>query len=319
MSSSENDPGLVFEHPNYKSFEIGEGFCRDWLFANIDADVLVMTMPDLHQYQVKKSSHSVHYVYVQHSLVSLHMVYRPRAFEYYDTIFCAGPHHVKELRAMEKRYGYRPKKVIEHGYARLDSIISNRNSRSLVATGRPSPNHVLLAPSWGKQGIIECGLAFRIVGNLLTRGFKVTLRPHPQTLKFARTEILQISKEFKHHPLFTIEDNVAGEESLHASDLMVSDWSGAALDYALGLNKPVIFIDGPKKINDPDYERLGIVPLEIRIRDTVGMTVPADCSVLPVDECLRIDNSGLDLAAYVFNVGGADEAGARAIVAIMNT
>ena len=28
-----------------------------------------MTMPDLHNYQIKRSSHKVHYVYVQHSLV----------------------------------------------------------------------------------------------------------------------------------------------------------------------------------------------------------------------------------------------------------
>mgnify|MGYP003326545469 CR=1 FL=1 len=43
------------------------------------------------------------------------------------------------------------------------------------------------------------------------------------------------------------------QESLHRSDLMISDWSGAALDYALGLNKPVLFIDVPRKVNNLDY------------------------------------------------------------------
>jgi hypothetical protein len=48
ISSSADDPGLKRSHKNYKSFEIGEGFIRDWLFQNIDTDVMVMTMPDLH-------------------------------------------------------------------------------------------------------------------------------------------------------------------------------------------------------------------------------------------------------------------------------
>jgi len=77
ISSGEDDPGLFLEHPNYRTFKIDEGFVRNWLFENIETDVMVMTMPDLHQYQVKRSKHKVHYVYTQHSLVSLHMVVQP--------------------------------------------------------------------------------------------------------------------------------------------------------------------------------------------------------------------------------------------------
>jgi len=50
ISSGIDDPGLFFEHPNYRTFKIGEGFIRSWLFENIETDVMVMTMPDLHQY-----------------------------------------------------------------------------------------------------------------------------------------------------------------------------------------------------------------------------------------------------------------------------
>ena len=69
LTSSTDDPGLYFEHANFRSYEIGDGFARDWIFANIDAAVMVMSTPDLHQDQVKKSRHDVHYVYVQHSWV----------------------------------------------------------------------------------------------------------------------------------------------------------------------------------------------------------------------------------------------------------
>jgi hypothetical protein len=93
ISSGKDDPGLFLEHANYLTFKIDEGFVRNWLFENIETDVMVMTMPDLHQYQVKKSKHKVHYVYVQHSLVSLHMAYRKGAFDHYDTIFCGTTSH----------------------------------------------------------------------------------------------------------------------------------------------------------------------------------------------------------------------------------
>ena len=72
LTSGLDDPGLSLEQPNYTSFFIGEGFVRDWLFQNMDVDVVVMTMPDLNQFQIKRSRFSVHYVYVQHSLVSLY-------------------------------------------------------------------------------------------------------------------------------------------------------------------------------------------------------------------------------------------------------
>jgi len=132
ITSDKDDPGLLIEHPDYRSFKIDEGFIRNWLFENIETDVMVMTMPDLHQYQVKRSKHKVHYVYIQHSLVSLHMVYREGAFDYYDTVFCAGPHHIQEIRAMEAVYNLSPKNLVEHGYGRLDAIIEEEKKQYSV-------------------------------------------------------------------------------------------------------------------------------------------------------------------------------------------
>ena len=57
---------------------------------------------------------------------------------------------------------------------------------------------------------------------------------------------------------------------------MISDWSGAALDYALGFKKPVLFIDVPKKINNIDYKEIGIEPLEVSIRSKIGTIISLD-------------------------------------------
>ena len=83
-------------------------------------------------------------------------------------------------------------------------------------------------------------------------------------------------KKHSNHALFSYEANVAGQDSLHESDLMISDWSGAALEYAFGLNKPVLFVDVPRKVNNLDYEELGIEPFEAEMREKIGIIMAGD-------------------------------------------
>lgn len=172
VSSSTDDPGLVLHHPRLRHFRLDESWIRNWFFANVETDVMVMTMPDLQCYQVKRSKHPVHYVYIHHSLVSCHMVYRPHAFDHYDTIFCAGPHHLKEIRAEEAQYQLPPKRLVEHGYGRLDAILRERE----IQHSNSHPNHVLIAPSWGAEGLIET-VGDQVVSHLLAHQYHVTLRP----------------------------------------------------------------------------------------------------------------------------------------------
>jgi CDP-glycerol glycerophosphotransferase (TagB/SpsB family) len=277
ITSGNDDPGLYHEHPNYQTFQIDEGFVRNWLFEIIETDVMVMTMPDLHQYQVKRSKkQKVHYVYAQHSLVSLHMVYRKGAFDHYDTILCAGPHHVKEIRAMETLYNLPPKNLIKYGYGRLDAIIEEAKKRPRTEKPEKKIKHVLIAPSWGPKGTLESGVGAEIIDQLLKDGHKVTLRPHPQSVKFAKAKIEAILKKHSDDPMFIYEGDITGQDSLHNSDVMISDWSGAALDYAFGLNKPVIFVDVPRKVNNPDYKELNIEPFEFEIREKIGKIVSSN-------------------------------------------
>ncbi len=308
ISSGENDPGLEFKHKNYRSFKIDEGWVRNWLFENIDTDVMVMTMPDIQQYQVKRSCYKVHYVYTQHSLVSFHMVYRKGAFDYYDSIFCAAPHHKTEIRAIEKLNQLPKKGLYEHGYGRLDSILKNKKPKPKKPEGK---EHVLLAPSWGENSILEL-LGNKVVEPLLNSGYKLTLRPHPQSLIFAKDKVQAIIDKHKDNPLFHFESNVAGQDSLHDSDIMISDWSGAALDYAFGLNKPVVFIDVPRKVNNEDYELLQIVPYEVSIRDKIGKIVSvSDVANLAehINETLeKYKNSQFDNDIYC--LGNSAEQGA---------
>ena len=301
ISSEKDDPGLLIEHPHYRTFNIDEGFVRNWLFENINADVMVMTMPDLHQYQVKRSKHNVHYVYVQHSLMSLHMIYRMGAFDHYDTIFCSGPHHLEEIKAMEAQYNLPAKKLVEHGYGRLDSLIEESNKRSDKHKFENAKRHVLIAPTWGPEGIIESGVGEKVVRQLLSGEFKVTLRPHPQTIKHSKNKLDDILTKYSSNKLFDYETNVATQDSLFNSDVMISDWSGVALEYAYGLGKPVVFIDTPKKINNLAYKEINIEPFEISVREKIGKIISVG-DISYISEVIKsVKKQKLESA--IFNVG----------------
>ena len=311
ISSSLDDPGLMVEHPRLNRFFVGMGFVRDYFFQNLDTNIMVMTMPDLHKFQVKRSNYNVHYIYVQHSLVSLHMVYRHGAFDHYDTICAAGPHHVKEIRAIEAKYNLPRKNVIELGYSRLDSLTETaKKYQETQPNEKKTHKTILIAPSWGPEGVIESGLGKILVEQLLNLGHEVVLRPHPQTIKFARAKVDEIRNEYKDNPLFVFVGSVAEQESLHQSDIMVSDWSGAALEYAFALNKPVIFCDIPRKVNNPNYQEIEIEPLEVSIREKIGAIWDG---VSPIGELIEHceQKSKRDLRTltdqHVFNSGYSDK------------
>ena len=169
---------------------------------------------------------------------------------------------------METEFNLRPKRLVEHGYGRLDSILSQSRHHHVKQTPTGTGRHILIAPSWGPEGMIESGICESIVGQLLRQQYRVTFRPHPQTRKFAKDKVSVILTQHEGNPLFTHELNIVGQDSLHDSDVMISDWSGVALEYMLALKKPVLFVDVPMKVNNPEYHRIAIEPLESRIRKT---------------------------------------------------
>lgn len=319
LSSHPDDPGLRVDHERFRAFEIGMAGVRNWLFANIDARMMVMTMPDLHRFQVKRSRFPVHYVYVQHSLVSCHMAYREGAFDHYDTIFCAGPHQMREIEALAARPDARTKSIVAHGYSRLDAMIAAL-ARKPRDTGGDEQPRVLIAPSWGEQGLIEM-VGGQIVTALLEEGFAVTLRPHPQTSRLRPALITAIVARHGAHPSFALDTDMESWRSLREADVMISDWSGAAFEFAFARRRPVIFLDVPRKVNNPAYEELGLEPFESALRPAVGQVVaPERLDELPqlIRRCLAAPDLPRALVdRHVFNRGRSDRVGAASLHAIL--
>jgi YidC/Oxa1 family membrane protein insertase len=102
---------------------------------------------------------------------------------------------------------------------------------------------------------------------------------------------------------------------------MISDWSGAALEYAFGLERPVVFIDVPRKVLNPHYQELSAVPMEVSLREEIGAVVPVDSLDQVPSQIERLcgDPSGQRerlrslREKWVYNVGRSGAVGAEYI------
>jgi YidC/Oxa1 family membrane protein insertase len=215
-------------------------------------------------------------------MVSTHMIYRPRAFDHYDSVLCVGPHHVQEIRATEEHSGLAAKRLIEHGYGRLDALLEHRAVEpARLAPTRGQRRKVLVAPSWGSEGLLEAR-GVELVESLLGAGYDVTVRPHPVTRQKWPDSIGALEANFGEREGFRLEEDIGSQESLHEADVMISDWSGAALEYAFAFERPVVFVDVPRKVNNPSYAELALEPLEVSAREEIGVVVsPERLAELP--------------------------------------
>ena len=280
VTSSKDDPNLKSSNEKIKTFCIGEGIMRTKFFLNLKADILIMTMPDLGTSYVKRSKvYPVHYVFMFHAIASTHLVYKKNAFDNYDSILCVGNFQIDEIRSREKLYKLDAKNLIETGYSHLDNLMKKYSTNKQIAIN--DPIQVLIAPSWSDDGLFETAIE-KNISILLDSGFKVTLRPHPMTQKKSEKKINFLNQKFSSNSNFILEKNIPNFDSFMKSDIMITDWSGAAIEYAFTLERPVLYIDVPKKIHNPDYEKLPEIPLEISIRDKIGEIISlSDMEVLP--------------------------------------
>ncbi len=242
------------------------------------APALVMTTTDLHRFHLRRSVFPVNHVYLFHALVSTHMIYRFGAFDHYDTILCGGPHHVREIRRAEELYRLRPKRLLEAGYPHLDELADAHRRR--LGRPREGKGTVLIAPSWGAANILE-SCEPRLTQALSGAGYRVIVRPHPEFCRRNPDRIAQLSKILASKG-GVMDMDYGSEESLHAADLLITDWSGIAMEYAFATERPVLFLDVLRKVNNPRYEELGIPSLEAEIRERIGQVVsPVEVERIP--------------------------------------
>ena len=280
VTSIKNDSVFSLKNKNIFAFYIGNGIMRTKFFLTLKAKILIMDMPDLETFHIKRSKvYPVHYIYLFHSIFSINLYLRKGAIDNYDTIFCVGKHHVKEIRETEKIYQLKPKRLIKYGFGRLDALLNEKEKFQQMNI--KNEKLIIISPSYGKDNLLNiCGI--ELIEILLNMNFKVLLRPHFLILKNSNELIKKIQIKFGNNSNFTLEKGIIPPVKFHNSMCMISDWSGISLEYAFTFERPVIFIDVPNKILNPNSEDISLEPIEISIREKIGYVIsPNNLVIIP--------------------------------------
>jgi len=321
VTSVKNDNILSSNNEKILAFFIGDGIARTKFFIELKAKILIMDMPDLNSFHIKRSKvFPVHYIYIFHSMFSIHSYLRKGAIDNYDTIFCVGKHHLDEILEIEKIYDLKPKKLIEYGFGRLDTLLKEKNEISQNDFGEKL---IIITPTYGKDNFLKiCGI--EMIDILLDSNFKVLLRPHFRIFQETPELIDKIKKKFENHKNFRLENDVISKEDFHSSKCLISDWSGVSMEYAFVFERPVIYIDVPQKIMNDEMEKIPLVPLEVSIREKIGYVInPKNLNDIPkilteVDNELRTEEIRRIRSQTVFNIGTSAEVGSKYILKILN-
>ena len=267
VTSQINDPILKIKNEYLKIFYISPLVGQILFFNYLKCERIFLTMPDVGNYHLKKSDNCKVYTYIFHSPNSTNMEYKHRSLFHYDEFFCIGEYQHKELSEYIEKYNLKNKKLFKIGYFRLDEI-----SKHKIKNKQSSVKKIIVAPSWGKINIINlCGN--KIIELLIQNKFEVILRPHIQSLKYDKIIIKNIEKKFKKFNNFKIQKENFSYSELSESDYLITDWSGVGIEYAFAYEKPVIYIDTPRKIMNVKFNDISYEPLEVTIRDKIGIII----------------------------------------------
>jgi len=288
------------------------------LMMKMDADVVVMTMPDLQNYHIKRSyvRKDIEYLYIPHCMDSMNLTMRKGSTDHFDTIFVTNKYQEEE-ETKANLVHHLNRKIVKWGYTLLDDMIDDYNKNKKINKQKT----ILIAPSWQKDNIVDLCLD-DILNNLKNTDYKIIVRPHPQHVRHMKEKFEQLKELYKNNKNIVIQTDFSSNDTVFNADLMISDWSAIAHEYAYTTKKPVLFIDTPMKIMNPDYKDLNIEPINIWSREKIGKVIKTkeiNKISKTIDEMLKNNDKYKDKITKlvddsVYNIGCSDKVGAEYII-----
>lgn len=289
------------------------------LMMKMDADVVVMTMPDLQNYHIKRSyvRKDIEYIYIPHGMDSLNLTMRTGSMDHYDTVFVTGKYQKEEALKTNELHHLENRKIMEWGYSLLDTMIEEYKKNKV----KNKEKTILIAPSWQKDNIVDLCLE-ELLNQLKDNNYKVVVRPHPQQVRHMKEKFEKMKEDYSDNKNIVIQTDFSSNDTVFNADLMITDWSAIAYEYAFTTKKPVIFIDTPMKIMNPDYQELDIEPFNIWARNEIGKVLKIE-DISKISEMIEeIDKANKEysnkiskfVSDSVYNIGSSSEIGANYII-----
>lgn len=328
-----NDPDDVIfeiakEQPRIKPYYIGLKKSIQMMMM-MESDMVVMTTPDLDKYYIKRSyiDKNIEYIYVPHDMMSVHMGFREGALDAFDTIFCTGDHVAAEVRATEKVYGLPEKKLVKFGYPLADLLVKAGEDEKARCEAEPEGEgklkEILIAPSWQEDNLLDSCID-KLIDKLYGEPYHITVRPHPEYVKRYGPRMQSIVDAYadKVGKYLTFELDFSSNKSIYSSDLLITDWSGIAPEFCFATGRPAMFVNTQMKCMNPNWEKIGLTPVEISLRDEIGVSVNKEdldsTDKIVADLLARRDEYDQAIAGcfdrLLYNHGTAAEEGAKYIL-----
>lgn len=292
------------------------------LMMKLEADLVVMTTPDLESFHIKRSlvRKDNEYIYVPHDVNSPNLAFRKEALDHFDTIFSSGFLCTEEIRKREELYKLPEKKIIEWGSSVIDNMIE---SYGRMDKKEKTVKEILIAPSWQKDNILSSCIE-EVLEHLQGHGYRIIVRPHPQFVRHEEERLNYLRHKFRmdERDDMEMQTDFSSNSTVYEADVIITDWSSIAFEYSFATLKPALFINTPMKILNKDYEELGITPIDIELRNVIGRSVDLDkLATLPqvVEDLLYNNEFSRDAFEkirdkYIYNIGHSGEVGAEYIM-----
>ncbi len=293
------------------------------LMMRMEADIVMMTTPDLDKYYIKRSlvQKDIEYIYIPHDPMSAHMGFRENALDAFDTIFCTGPHIEREVRATERVYGLPPKKLVHFGYPLAEKLIAAHEGEESLTEG--DRKQILIAPSWQEDNLLDSCIDALLEG-LLCDEYRIIVRPHPEYVKRYGEKMRALTERYADRvgDGLVFELDFSSNRSIWSSDLLVTDWSGISLEFCFATKRPALFVNTQMKVENPNWQKIDCIPVEISLRNTIGVALEKD-ELSRVGETVRrllenpdeyADKIREALDAHFYNQGSAARAGASYVL-----
>lgn len=321
----------ITSDPNDKIFETKNAQIRPYfisgnqliaLMMKLECDIVVMTMPDLEKYHIKRSKvkKNIEYIFVDHACVSINMTYRTGALDYFDTIFVTSRYQGIEVREIEALRNTKKKKIVKYGYGLIDNMIAAYNALEHKQNEKPT---ILIAPSWQYDNILDSCLD-DLLSELICDKYKVVVRPHPQYIRRFPVQMEKIIERYqdKFGPDFMIETDFSSNVTVYTADVVITDWSAIAYEFSFTTDKPSLFVDTEMKVVNKDYDKIKLKPFDITARNTIGKSVSKEQTkhiASVIDDLLANQDSYQETISelkkgYFYNLGHSGEVGADYII-----
>ena len=313
--------GLTETNPKIRAYYVGNKKLIS-LMMKMDADMVLMTTPDLEKYYIKRSlvRRDIEYIYVPHDPMSVHMGLRENALDHFDTIFCTGPHVEREVGATEAAYGLKPKTLVQFGYPLSEKLRELGEANPPAEDGRKK---ILIAPSWQEDNVLDSCLD-GLIEKLYGEEYRLVVRPHPEYAKRFGDRLRAVTEKYAHlvGDGLEFELDFSKNSSIYDSHLMITDWSGISCEFCYATGRPALFINTAMKVENPNWQRIDCVPVEISLRNRIGIAIDKE-GLATVDETVKML---LDEAAayrekideayheHFFNIGHSAHVGALYIL-----